>query len=116
MSPQLLPFGESDDDLGELTFEVVLFSVLSMRRGRSARGRWTVREERVLLVFFVFLLGFVFDPSWLLVLVGQGFGQSAAAGGRSAGAWRTVRMLPADGPLFGVVSGGSVCFFGRSAA
>jgi hypothetical protein len=37
-------------------------------------------------------------------------------GGRSAGAWRTVRVLPADGPLFGVVSGGSVCFFGRSAA
>jgi hypothetical protein len=37
-------------------------------------------------------------------------------GGRSAGAWRTVRVLPADGPLFEVVSGGSVCFFGRSAA
>jgi hypothetical protein len=36
-------------------------------------------------------------------------------GGRSAGAWRTVRVLPADGPLFGVISGGSVCFFGRSA-
>jgi hypothetical protein len=25
-------------------------------------------------------------------------------------------VLPADGPLFGVVSGGSVCFNGRSAA
>jgi hypothetical protein len=25
-------------------------------------------------------------------------------------------MLPADGPLFGVISVGSVCFFGRSAA
>jgi hypothetical protein len=35
--------------------------------------------------------------------------------GRSAGAWRTVRVLPADGPLFGVISGGSICFFGRSA-
>jgi hypothetical protein len=23
-------------------------------------------------------------------------------GGRSAGAWRTVRVLPADGPFFGV--------------
>jgi hypothetical protein len=45
-------------------------------------------------------------------LVGSGFGQSAAAGGRSAGAWRTVRVLPADGPLFEVVSGGSVCFHG----
>jgi hypothetical protein len=37
-------------------------------------------------------------------------------GGRSAGAWRTVRVLLADGPLVGVVSGGSVCFFRRSAA
>jgi hypothetical protein len=36
-------------------------------------------------------------------------------GGRSAGAWQTVRVLPVDGPLFGVVSGGSVCFFERSA-
>jgi hypothetical protein len=39
----------------------------------------------------------------------------AAAGGQSAGAWRTVRVLPADGPLFGVIYGGSGCFFGRSA-
>jgi hypothetical protein len=51
--------------LGELTFEVGLFSVLSVRRGRSARGWRTVREEPVLPVFFVFLLDFVFDPSWL---------------------------------------------------
>jgi hypothetical protein len=65
LSPQLLPFGKSDDDLGELTFEVGLFSVLSVRRGQSSRGRRTVHEERVLLVFFVFLLGFAFDPSWL---------------------------------------------------
>jgi hypothetical protein len=51
--------------LGELTFEVGLFSVLSVWHGRSARGWRTVREERVLPVFFVFLLGFAFDPSWL---------------------------------------------------
>jgi hypothetical protein len=51
--------------LGELTFEVGLFSGLSVRRGQSARDRRTVREERVLLVFFVFLLDFAFDPSWL---------------------------------------------------
>jgi hypothetical protein len=37
-------------------------------------------------------------------------------GGQSAGAWRTVRVLPADGPLFRVATGGSICFFGRSAA
>jgi hypothetical protein len=45
--------------LGELTFEVGLFSGLSVRDWR------TVREERVLPVFFVLLLGFAFDPSWL---------------------------------------------------
>jgi hypothetical protein len=70
-----------------------------------------VRAGCVLRVFFVFLLGFTFDPFWFRALVGSSFGQSAAAGGRSAGAWRTVRVLPADGPLFGVISGGSVCFF-----
>jgi hypothetical protein len=67
-------------------------------------------------VFFVFLLGFAFDLFWFRVFVGSGFGQSAVAGGRSAGAWRTVRVLPADGPLFRVVSGGSGRYFGRSAA
>jgi hypothetical protein len=66
-------------------------------------------------VFFMFLLGFAFDPFWFRVLVESGFGQSAAAGGRSAGAWRIVRVLPADGPLFRVVSGGSGRYFGRSA-
>jgi hypothetical protein len=60
------------------------------------------------------LLGFAFDPFWFRALVGSGFGQSAAVGGWSAGAWRTVRVLPADGPLFRVVSGGSGCFFGLS--
>jgi hypothetical protein len=64
-------------------------------------------------VFFVFLLGFAFDPFWFRVLVGSGFGQSAAVGGRSAGAWRTVRVLPADGSLFRVVSGGSGRYFRR---
>jgi hypothetical protein len=63
--PQLLLFGKSDDDLGELTFEVGLFSGLSVMRGQSARDRRAVREERVLPVFFVFLLSFAFDPSWL---------------------------------------------------
>jgi hypothetical protein len=51
--------------LGELTIEVGLFSVLSVWRERSARGRQTVHEERVLPVFFVFFLSFAFDLSWL---------------------------------------------------
>jgi hypothetical protein len=59
LSLQLLPFGKSDDDLGELTIEVGLFSVLSVRRRRSARGRKTVREEPVRRAFFVFLFRFV---------------------------------------------------------
>jgi hypothetical protein len=65
LSPQLQPFGKSDDDLGELTFEIGLFFVLSVWRERSARGRRMVREVRVLPVFFVFLLSFAFDLSWL---------------------------------------------------
>jgi hypothetical protein len=60
--------------LGELTFEVGLFFVLSERGEQSAWGRRTVREEQVLPVFFVFLLGFSFNPSWLRVFVGRGFG------------------------------------------
>jgi hypothetical protein len=56
-SPQLQPFGKSDDDLGELTFEVGRFSALSAPSWR------TVRAARVRLVFFVFLLTFRFDPS-----------------------------------------------------
>jgi hypothetical protein len=59
LSLQLLPFGISDDDLGELTFDVGLFSVLSVWRGRSARGRRTVREELVHRAFSVFLFRFV---------------------------------------------------------
>jgi hypothetical protein len=64
LSPLLQPFGKSDDDLGELTFEVEQFSALSVRRGRSA-GKWrTIRGLRVRQVFFVFLLAFRFDPLW----------------------------------------------------
>jgi hypothetical protein len=111
LSQQLLPCGRSGDGLGVLTFGVEQFSVLFVPGGWSARSWRTVCEHRVLRVFFVFLLGFAFDLFWFGALVGSGFGQSAAAGGRSAGAWRTVRVLPADGPLFGLVFGGSVCFF-----
>jgi hypothetical protein len=56
LSPQLQPFGKSDDDLGELTFEVELFFC-------SVRASRTVRAARVRLVFFVFLLAFRFHPS-----------------------------------------------------
>jgi hypothetical protein len=55
--------------------------------------RWcrTVRACSVCRVFFVFLLGFVLYLFWFRVLVGRGFGQSAAAA-------RTVRGCLADSP------------------
>jgi hypothetical protein len=63
-------------------------------------------------VFFMFLLVFAFFEFWL----GKVSDGPRVPGGQSAGAWRTVRVLPADGPLFRVATGGSVCFFGQSAA
>jgi hypothetical protein len=51
--------------LERLTFEVELVSALSARRGQCA-SRWrSVCDVCVLPVFFVFLIGFAFDPSWL---------------------------------------------------
>jgi hypothetical protein len=64
LSPQLLPFGKSDDGLGELTFGVGRFSALSVPRGRSAPSWQTVRAARVRPMFFKFLPSFHFDPSW----------------------------------------------------
>jgi hypothetical protein len=70
----------------------------------------------VLRVFVVFLLVFVFDPFCFRVLVGRGFGQSAAEE-------RTVRgqadsSRPSHGQFIfpSVATGGSVGFFGQSAA
>jgi hypothetical protein len=48
--------------LAVLTFGVEQFLVLSVPCGRSGRAWQTVRDVRVLRVFFVFLLAFVFDP------------------------------------------------------
>jgi hypothetical protein len=91
LSQQLLPFGRSGDGLEVLTFEVEQFSALSTRRGRSASVWRTVRGLAVPRVFFVFLLGFAFDPLCFRVLVGQSFGRSACAG-------QTVRGCLADSP------------------
>jgi hypothetical protein len=91
LSQQLLPFGRSDDGLEELTFGVEQFSALSVPCGRSA---WTWRMFRAVpvhRVFFVFLLGFTFDPWCFRFLVGRSFGRSASAG-------RTVRGCQADSP------------------
>jgi hypothetical protein len=48
-----------------LTFEVEQVSALSARREQSASWWRTVRDVRVPREFFVFLLAFVFDLSWL---------------------------------------------------
>jgi hypothetical protein len=45
LSQQLLPFGRSGDELGELTFGVEQFLPLSVRRGQCARRWRTIREE-----------------------------------------------------------------------
>jgi hypothetical protein len=91
LSQQLLPFGRSGDGLKELTFGVEQFSALSVPRGRSAWTWRTVRAVPVRRVFFVFLLGFAFDPWRFRVLVGRSFGRSACAG-------RTVSRWLADSP------------------
>jgi hypothetical protein len=77
--------------LEELTFGVEQFSTLSVPCGRSVWTWRTVCIVRVHRVFFVFLLGFAFDPRWFRVLVGRSFGRSACAG-------RTVRGCLADNP------------------
>jgi hypothetical protein len=77
--------------LEELTFGVEQFSALSVPCGRSAWTWRTVRAMPVRPVFFVFLLGFAFDPWCFRVLVGRSFGRSACAG-------RTVRGCLADSP------------------
>jgi hypothetical protein len=91
LSQQLLPFGRSGDGLEVLTFEVEKFSALSARRGRSASVWRAVRGLAVRRVFFVFLLGFAFDPLCCRVLVGRSFRRSACAG-------RTIRGCLADSP------------------
>jgi hypothetical protein len=99
-----------------LTFGVGLFSVLSVPGGRSARVWRTVREHSVLRVFFVFLLGFAFDPFWFRVWleVVSDSPQQRADGprvpsGQFACSPRTVRFS-------GLATGGSVGFNGQSAA
>jgi hypothetical protein len=102
--------------LEELTFGVEQFSALSVRGGQSACLWRTVRD-------LLFVVCYSCSCSSLLS-IRRGFEFSLdevsdgprVPGRQSAGAWRTVRMLPADGPFFGFATGGSVGFNGRSAA
>jgi hypothetical protein len=84
----------------------------TVREGRADRPRARC-SSRVLRVLALFRFrSVVFSKFWLCELSDG----PRVPGGQSAGAWRIVRVLTADGPLFGVVTGGSVCFFGQSVA
>jgi hypothetical protein len=117
VSPQLLPFGKSDDDLGELTFEAVQF-FCSVRVGRTVRG---VSADG---------LRGCCSSSVLRVLACLSF-RSVVALSFGWAKFRTVRVYRADGPrvpggqsacspqtvrFSRFATGGSVRFNGRSAA
>jgi hypothetical protein len=67
-------------------------------------------------VFIVFLLVFNFNPFCFRVLVGRGFGQSAAEARTVRGKADSPRPPRGQSVFPGVATGGSVGFFGQSAA
>jgi hypothetical protein len=96
LSQQLLAFGRSGDGLEVLTFEVEQFSALSRAcGGRSAAWLFVVCSSCSCSPSFLIRCVFEF---WL----GEVSDGPRVPGGQSAGAWRTVSVLPADGPFFGV--------------
>jgi hypothetical protein len=112
LSQQLLPFGRSGDELGELTFEVGLFLGLFVKRGQSA-GVWqTVREASVLRVLprLCFRSALILSFGWKRFRTVRCSGADSpwVPGGRSACSSRTIRYS-------GFATGGSVSFFGQSA-
>jgi hypothetical protein len=113
LSQQLLPFGRSGDELGELTFGVEQFLPLSVRRGQSARWWRTVRVSSVLRVLaqlrFRSVLVLSFGWTKFQTVRSRGADSPRVPGGRSACSPRTVRFS-------GFATGGYVCFNGQSAA
>jgi hypothetical protein len=97
LSQQLLQFGRSGVGLEVLTFGVELTWLFVACFSCSCSPLFLIRCD------FEFWLGEVSDGP-------------CVPGGQSAGAWRTICVLPADGPLFRVTTGATVCFFGQSAA
>jgi hypothetical protein len=116
LSLQLLPFGKSDDDLGELTFGVMRFLLcLHLADGPRGPGGQSAPSQFVA-VFFVFLpcsglIRFCFRFSLQPVCEWSELQYRTVRGprGRSARSSWTVRFSR-------VSSGGSVRFNGRSAA
>jgi hypothetical protein len=117
LSLQLQPFGKSDDDLGELTFEVGLF-FCSVRASRTVRvvladGPRHACSSGVLRVLarhsFRSVVVLIFGwTKFRTVRVCRADGPRVP-GGQSACSPRTVRYSRC-------VFGGFVCFIGRSAA
>jgi hypothetical protein len=112
LSQQLLPFGRSGDELGELTFGVEQFLPLSVRRGQSARWWRTVRVTSVLRVLaqlrFRSILVLCFGWTKFRMVRSRGADSPRVPGGWSACSPRTVRFS-------GFAAGGSVGFNGQSA-
>jgi hypothetical protein len=97
--------------LEELTFGIEQFSALSMPRGgprgpggRSARCVFVACSSCSCLASLSICGVLEF---WL----GEVSDDPRVPGGQSAGAWRTVHMLPADGPLFAVRLWRLCCLF-----
>jgi hypothetical protein len=116
LSPQLQPFGKSNDDLGELTFEVGLF-FCSVRASRTVHVVLADGPRRACLSGVLRVLsGLSFRSVVVLSFGWMKFGTVCVCladdlrvpGGQSACSPRTVRYSRC-------ISGGSGVFFGRSA-
>jgi hypothetical protein len=90
--------------LEELTFRVEQFCALSVPRGRSAPCVFVACSSCSYSSLFSIRHGFKF---WL----GKVSDGPRVPGGQFAGAWRTVRVLPADGLLFAVRLWRFCCLF-----
>jgi hypothetical protein len=91
LSQQLLQFGRSGVGLEVLTFGVELTWLFVVCFSCSCSPLFVIRC----------------DFEFWLVEVSDG---PCVPGGQSVGAWRTICVLPADGPLFRVTTGATVCF------
>jgi hypothetical protein len=113
LSLQLLPFGKSDDDLGELTFEVGLFSILSARGGWSARSVFFPCSSCSCSVSFSIHRGFEFSLGKVSDSPKQRADSPRVPGGQSACSPRTVRYSGSSLEVLCALSDGPpepVCF------
>jgi hypothetical protein len=115
LSPQLLPFGKSDDDLGELTFKVGLFSVLSARGGRSATSVFFPCSSCSCSVSSSIRRGFKFSLGKVSDNPQQRADGPWVPGGQSACSPRMVRYSGSSLEVLCALSDGPWCRAGQSA-